>query len=63
MLFGTPFICQQWGSFSDVGTPPTWKKGSHVPPQTTQAWQFKGWLQSITAPTAKPDLQDSSPLC
>ena len=25
-------------------------------------WQFKGWSWSITAPTAKPDFQDSSTL-
>ena len=37
-------------------------KGSHLPPRTTGFWQFKGWLSSITAPTAKPDLQDSSTL-
>ena len=37
-------------------------KGSHLPPQTTGFWQFKGWLQSITAPAAKPDLQDFSTL-
>ena len=27
-----------------------------------QVWQFKGWLQSATAPAAKQDLQDSSTL-
>ena len=37
-------------------------KGSHLPPQTTRFWQFKGQSQSITAPIAKPDLQDSSTL-
>ena len=36
MLFGTPFICHQWGSLSDMGTPPTWEKGSHLPPGTTK---------------------------
>ena len=37
-------------------------KGSHLPPQTIGFWQFKGQLQSITALTSKPDLQDSSTL-
>ena len=37
-------------------------KGSHLPPWTTGFWQFKGWSWSVTAPTAKPDLQDSSTL-
>ena len=36
MLFGTPFICHQQGSLSDVGMPPTWEKGSHLPPGTTK---------------------------
>ena len=31
-------------------------KGSHLPPQTTGFWQFKGRLQSVTAPAAKPHL-------
>ena len=35
-------------------------KGSHLPPGTTGFWQFKGQLQSVTATTAKSDLQDSS---
>ena len=26
MLIGTPFICHQWGSLTDVGMPPTWEK-------------------------------------
>ena len=34
-----------WGSLSDVETPPTWEKGSHLLPRTNQAWQFKGWSQ------------------
>ena len=25
-----------------------------------QIWQFKGWLETATAPAAKPDLRDSS---
>ena len=36
MLFGTPFICHQQGSLSDVGMPPIWEKGSHFPPWTTR---------------------------
>ena len=44
-LFGTPFICHQWGSLSDMGTLPTWEKGSHLPPGNHQAWQLKGCLQ------------------
>ena len=36
ILFGTPFICHQWGSLSDMGMPPTWEKGSHLPPGTTK---------------------------
>ena len=36
MLFGTLFICHQWSFLSDMGMPPTWKKGSHLPPQTTR---------------------------
>ena len=35
-LFGTPFIYHQWGSLSDVGMPPAWEKGSHLPPGTTK---------------------------
>ena len=26
MLIGTLFECHQWGSLTDVGTPPTWEK-------------------------------------
>ena len=36
MLFGTPFVCHQWGSLSEMGMPPTWEKGSHLPPRTTK---------------------------
>ena len=36
MMFGTPFIHHQWGSLSNMWTPPTWEKGSHLPPQTTR---------------------------
>ena len=58
MLIGTLFICHQWGPLTDMEMPPTWGKGSHLPPQTTGFGQFEGGLQSITVPTAKPDLQD-----
>ena len=34
-LVGTPFISHQWGSLSGMGMPPTWEKGSHLPPGTT----------------------------
>ena len=50
---GLPSKC--WDA-SDLG------KGSHLPSQTTRFWQFKGWSQTVTAPAAKPDLQDSSTL-
>ena len=56
MLFGTPFICHQWGSLSDVGMPPTWEKGSHLPPGTTKLGNLRDSRDSVTAPTAKPDL-------
>ena len=58
MLFGTPFICHQQGSLSDVGTPPTWEKGSHLPPGTTKFGNLRDSHDSVTAPTAKPDLWD-----
>ena len=35
-LFGTPFICHQWGSLLDVEMCPTQEKGSHLPPGTTK---------------------------
>ena len=57
MLIGTPCICHQGGSLADMGMPPTWEKVV-----TYLLKPFKGWLQSVTAPTAKPDLQDSSTL-
>ena len=60
MLFGTPFICQQLGSLSDVGMPPTWEKGSHLPPGTTKLGNLRDGCDSATAPTAKPDLGFSS---
>ena len=55
MLFGTPFIHHQWGSLSDVGTPPSWEKGSHLPPGTTKLGKLKDGCNSTAAPTAKPD--------
>ena len=55
-LFGTPFICHQWGSLSDIGMPPTWEKGSHLPPGTTKLGNLRDGHDSITAPTFKPDL-------
>ena len=60
MLFGTPFVCQQQDSLSDVGMPPTWEKGSHLPPRTTKLGKLRDSCNSTTAPTAKPDLGSSS---
>ena len=60
MLFGTPFICHHWGSLLDVGMPPTWEKGSHLPPGTTKLGKLRDGHDSATAPTAKPDLGSSS---
>ena len=59
-LFGTPFICLQWGSLSDVGIPPTWEKGSHLPPGTTKLGKLRDSCNCATAPTAKPDPGSSS---
>ena len=56
MLFGTPFICHQWGSLSDVGMPPTWEKGSHLPSRTTKLGNLRDSCNSATASTARPDL-------
>ena len=36
MLFRTLFMHHQWGSLLDMGMPPTWEKGSHLPPGTTK---------------------------
>ena len=60
MLFGTPFICHQWDSLSDMGTPPTWEKGSQLPPETTKLGNLRDGCNSTTVPTAKPDLGLSS---
>ena len=62
-LFGTPFICHQWGSFSDVGTPPTWQKGSHLPPGTNKLGNLRDSHNPPQIPLPKPDLWDSSSLC
>ena len=56
MFFGTLFICNQQGSLSNVGTPVTWEKGSHLPPGTTKLGNLRDGCDSVTAPTAKPDL-------
>ena len=53
-------MCHQWGSLADVGMPPTWEKGSHLPPRTTKLCNLRNGHDSITAPTAKPDLGFSS---
>ena len=60
MLFGTPCICHQWGSLLDVGIPPTWEKGSHLPPGTTKLGKLRDGHNSTAAPTAIPDLGFSS---
>ena len=52
---GLHFICHQWGSLSDMGMPPTWEKGSHLPPGTTKFGNLRDGCDSITAPTAEPD--------
>ena len=62
MLFGIPFICHQQGSLSDVGMPPTWEKGSHLPPGTAKLGNLRDGHDSATAPTAKPDPGFSSML-
>ena len=43
-------------SLSDMGMPPTSVKGSHLPPGTTKLDNLRDSRNSITAPTAKPDL-------
>ena len=60
MLWGNLFICHQWGSFTDVGMPPTRKKGNHLPPRTTKLCNLRNGRDSVTAPTVKPDLGFSS---
>ena len=45
-----------------MGMPPTWEKGSHLPPGTTKLGNLRDGCNSVTAPTAEPDLQDSSAL-
>ena len=52
----------QWGSLSDIGTPPTWEKGSHLPPGTIKLCNLRDGHDSATAPTDKPDLGFSSML-
>ena len=59
---GYMVICHQWGSLSDVGMPPTWEKGSHLPPGTTKLGKLRDGHDSATAPTAKPDPGFSSML-
>ena len=60
MMFGTLYKCHQWGYLSDVRIPPTWEKGSHLPPGTTKLGNLRDSHDSITASTAKPDLGFSS---
>ena len=54
-LFGTLFICHQQGPPQDMGTPPAWEKGSHLPPGTTKLGKLRDTHDSSTVPTAKPD--------
>ena len=56
MFFGTLFICHQQGSLSDMGMPPTREKGSYLPPGTTKLGNLRDSHDSITAPTAEPNL-------
>ena len=60
MLFGTLFVCHQWGSVAGVGMPPTWEKGSHLPPRTTKLGKLSDGHDSTTDPTGRPDLGFSS---
>ena len=39
-----------------MGRPPTWEKGSHIPPGKSKIGNLRDSCDSITAPTAKPDL-------
>ena len=55
MLFGIPSICHQQGSLSDMGMPPTWEKGSHLPPRTTKLGNLRDSHDSATPPTVRPD--------
>ena len=48
------------GSFTDVGMPPTWEKGNHLPPRTTKLCNLRNGHNSVTAPSVKPDLGFSS---
>ena len=48
------------GSFTNMGMPPTRKKGSHLPPRTTKLCNLRNGCDSVTAPTVKPDLGFSS---
>ena len=45
---------------SDVGMPPTWEKGSHLPPGTTKLVKLRDSHNSIAVPTAKPAPGSSS---
>ena len=58
MLWGNPFIHQQWGSFTNVGMPPTREKGNHLPTRTTKVCNLRNGCDSITAPTVN-QIQDS----
>ena len=48
------------GSFTNVGVPPTWEKGNHLPPRTTKLCNLRNGCNSVTAPSVKPDLGFSS---
>ena len=45
---------------SDVGMPPTWEKGRHLPPGNTKLGKLRDGHDSTAAPTTKPDLRSSS---
>ena len=59
-LFGTLFIHHQWGSLPDMGMALNWEKGSPLPLGTTKLCKLRDSRDSVTAPTAKPDLGFSS---
>ena len=61
-LFGTPFICLQWGSISDVEMPSTQEKGSHLPPGTTKLGNLSDSRDLSQLPLPN-QISDSSPLC
>ena len=62
-LFGTPFICHQWGSLSDVEMPPTWEKGSNLPPGTTKLGNLRDGCDPSQLPLPNLIFRILPPLC